>query len=406
MEIKRVASNEEFIRKIILSIDNDYSNLATNRSSFYRFFREKLSDTGSATEAIEYAKEKLQRVVEKRNSRLTQKDNKTKFPESVEIVKKPTSYELQKEQSAFSNEVIEKRRQEILHLLKTKSGVEDEEALKYLLKRFRLTKDHFNLPDDAAADKVVYQYKEKLAKEALPESPPKPPSEEDLRKAARIIEYLDPKNVSNNLQRFQTYLSKHNIEKSFQFTQDYIKYRQILKTYGLKLDQSTIKIFDQYGQDYDKAIEVIKQRQEQGAMPIESRVLSRTKGIPSESNNALVDFQGLQVPLYRVLQKIYPNMHHSSFKKSYSTILNLIFLKGYTLDEAIAQNNKEELINRNKSMFQREFPEDPDQAEMIFESYYIDDGYSFEEALVKTKQDIYGNRSTTAQKAKYKIRIK
>ncbi len=171
----------------------------------------------------------------------------------------------------------------------------------------------------------------------------------------------------------------------------------------MKLDQVTTKIFDQYGKDFEKAIEVIKQRQMEGAMPIESRVLNKTKTMPSEANEALVDFEGRKVPLYRVLQRVYPNMHYSSFKKSYSTILNLIFLKGYTLDEAIAQNNKENLVNRNKSMFQREFPEDPDQAEMIFESYYLDEGMTFEEALAKTKQDIYGNRRTSA---KYKIRIK
>ena len=40
---------------------------------------------------------------------------------------------------------------------------------------------------------------------------------------------------------------------------------------------------------------------------------------------------------------------------------------------------------------------------MIFESYYVDEGLTFEEALQRTKQDIYGNRRTSA---KYKIRIK
>jgi hypothetical protein len=399
MEIRRVASNEEFIRKIILSIDNDYSNLAINRSSFHRFFREKLSDTGNATEAIEYAKEKLQRVVEKRNSPL---NKKIKSPESVEIVKKPTSYDLQKETSALNIESKEKRRQEILDLLKAKSGFEDEETLKLLYKKFIGVKNSRNLSDDSTAERVIFQYKEDIARNT-PEEPIVPPTEEEIIKAARILQYLDPKNASANLSAFKRYLEKYGINDAFHFTQNIIKYRQFLNDNGLKLDQVTTKIFDQYGKDFEKAIEVIKQRQMEGAMPIESRVLNKTKTMPSEANEALVDFEGRKVPLYRVLQRVYPNMHYSSFKKSYSTILNLIFLKGYTLDEAIAQNNKENLVNRNKSMFQKEFPEDPDQAEMIFESYYIDEGYTFEEALEKTKQDIYGNRRTSA---KYKIRIK
>jgi len=40
---------------------------------------------------------------------------------------------------------------------------------------------------------------------------------------------------------------------------------------------------------------------------------------------------------------------------------------------------------------------------MIFESYYIDEGMTFKESLERTKQEIYGNRRTSA---KYKIRIK
>jgi hypothetical protein len=399
MEIKRVASNEEFIRKIILSIDNDYSNLAINRSSFHKFFREKLSDTGNATEAIEYAKEKLQRLVEKRNSPL---NRKIKSPESVEIVKKPTSYDLQKETSALNIESKEKRRQEILDLLKAKSGFEDEETLKLLYKKFISAKNSRNLSDDSTAERVIFQYKEDIARNT-PEEPIVPPTEEEIIKAARILQYLDPKNANANLTAFKRYLEKYGINDAFHYTQNIIKYRQFLNDNGLKLDLITTKIFDQYGKDFEKAIEVIKQRQVEGAMPIESRVLSKAKDMQSEANEALVDFEGRKVPLYRVLQRVYPNMHYSSFKKSYSTILNYIFSRGYTLDEAIALNNKENLVNRSKSMFQREFPEDPEQAEMIFESYYIDEGYSFEEALAKTKQEIYGNRRTSA---KYKIRIK
>ena len=395
MEIKRFANNETFIQNIIRSIDSNEHNYRRNYSAFYRFFNEKMDETNNPVVAIEFAKEKLAEVVKKRNAR-------DKVKEEKGIVKEPSSYELQKETSALNIESKEKRRQEILDLLKAKSGFEDEETLKLLYKKFIGVKNSRNLSDDSTAERVIFQYKEDIAR-STPEEPIVPPTEEEIIKAARIIQYLDPKNANANLSAFKRYLEKYGINDAFHYTQNIIKYRQFLNENGLKLDQVTTKIFDQYGKDFDKAIEVIKQRQMEGAMPIESKVLSRAKDMPSEANEALVDFEGRKVPLYRVLQRVYPNMHYSSFKKSYSTILNLIFLKGYTLDEAIAQNNKENLVNRNKSMFQREFPEDPDQAEMIFESYYIDEGYSFEEALAKTKQDIYGSRRTSA---KYKIRIK
>jgi len=395
MEIKRFANNETFIQNIIRSIDSNEHNYRINYSAFYRFFNEKMDETNNPVVAIEFAKEKLAEVVKKRNAR-------DKVKEEKGIVKEPSSYELQKETSALNIESKEKQRQEILDLLKAKSGFEDEETLKLLYKKFIGVKNSRNLSDDSTAERVIFQYKEDIAR-STPEEPIAPPTEEEIIKAARILQYLDPKNANANLSAFKRYLEKYGINDAFHYTQNIIKYRQFLNENGLKLDQVTTKIFDQYGKDFEKAIEVIKQRQMEGAMPIESRVLSKAKNMPSEANEALVDFEGRKVPLYRVLQRVYPNMHYSSFKKSYSTILNLIFLKGYTLDEAIAQNNKENLVNRNKSMFQREFPEDPDQAEMIFESYYIDEGYSFEEALAKTKQDIYGSRRTSA---KYKIRIK
>lgn len=408
MEIKRVASNEEFIRKIILSIDRDYSNFTNNRIRFQQFFKEKLSESGNAVEAIEYAKEKLQKLVEKRNSPTPQKVKKTKPSEQIktkEKVKEPTLRELSEEQMDFTKQRKEKRREEIRSLIKAKSGFEDEEVLKYLYLAFVQHKRLNNFPDDRTVEKILHNYKEKLVEETKAIEPPAPPTEEDLRKAARIIEYLDPKNVSINLQRFKYYLDSHTIEKAFQFTQDFIKYRQFLRENNLPPNQVNIKIFDQYGQDYDKAIEIIKKRQEEGVMPLESKVLSLTKGETSEANQYIVNFEGQNVPLLRVLKKLYPNLHYAKFKKYYSTIRNLIFNLGYSLGDAIAYNRRDEKVSSNEEFFRQNFPVDPDQAELIFKSYFVDDGFTFEESFEKTKQDIYGNRSTTAQK-KYRIRIK
>jgi len=408
MEIKRIASNEEFIRKIILSIDKDYYNYRNNRQYFYKFFTDKLSDTGNAVEAIEYAKDKLQKLVEKRNIPSTQKVKKTKPAEQVKTVEKdkePSLRDLSEEQMDLTRQRKENRREEIRSLIKAKSGFEDEEVLKYLYRAFILHKRSNNFPDDRTVDKIIQNYIIKVAKEASPEIPPAPPTEEDLRKAARIIEYLDPKNVGLNLQRFKYYLDSHTIEKAFQFTQDFIKYRQFLRENNLPPNKVNSKIFDEYGQDYDKAVEIIKKRQQEGKMPLESKVLSKTKGETSESNYHMVNFDGQNVPLLRVLQKLYPNLHYARLKKYYSTIQSLIFNFGYSLDEALDYNRREDKVFSNREFFRQNFPVDPDQAEKIFEGYFVEDGLTFEESLEKTKQDIYGNRLTTAQK-KYRIRIK
>ena len=405
MEITRIASNEEFIRKIILSIDRDYNNLTKNRTYFNQFFREKLSDIGNAEQAFEYAKEKLQKVVEKRNYRSPRKEKSTKPAEQVETIKEPTLRELFEEQMDLTKQRKEQRREEIRSLIKAKSGFEDEEVLKYLHTAFINHKKLHKFSDDKTVDKIIQNYVEKVAKEASPEIPPEPPTEEDLRKAARIIEYLDPKNVGLNLRRFKYFLDSHTIEKAFQFTQDFIKYRQFLRENNLPFSKTNIQIFDEYGQDYDKAIEIIKKRQLEGTMPLESKVLSKTKGETSESNNYMVNFEGQNVPLFRVLQKIYPNLHYARLKKYYSTIQNLIFNFGYSLDEALDYNKREDKVFSNKEFFRQNFPVDPDQAEKIFEGYFVEDGFTFEESLERTKQDIYGNRSTTAQK-KYRIRVK
>lgn len=408
MEIKRVASNEEFIRKIILSIDGDYENLTNNRKHFQNFFREKLSESGNAVEAIEYAKEKLQKVVEKRNSPLPKKEKKTNPAEEVKIVKQPTLRELSQEQSALNNQRNEQRREEIRSLIKAKSGIEDEEVLKYLYRAFIHHKRFNKLPDDKTVDKIIHNYKEKLAKETPPEepeAPAAPPTEEEIAKARRIIEYLDPKNRTLNLETFRKYLQRYNINDAFHFIQNLIKYRQFLKLNGLPVNSTTIRIFETYGQDLEKAKEMVIKWQAEKAMPVESEVLDKSKGVKSKYNDVMVNYNGQIVPLHRIIQKLYSDLSLNLKKKSFATVKDKIFVDGFSLDEAIEFNNKELEIIKNRGMFRQQFPEDPVQAEQIFESYYIDEEMPFEQALERTRQEIYGNRSATAQK-KYKIRIK
>ena len=112
---------------------------------------------------------------------------------------------------------------------------------------------------------------------------------------------------------------------------------------------------------------------------------------------------GEKIPLARIIQRLYRGSTLNRLQKYYSTIKNLIFDKGYSLDEAVARNNREDSIFDQRQMFKDQFPEDPEQAMMIFESYYIDEGMTFEEALQRTKQEIYGNKRTSS---KYTIRIK
>jgi hypothetical protein len=401
MEIRRVANNEGFIKNIILSIDDNMSNFDRNYARFNYYFKQKMSETSDPIKALEFAKVKLAEVVSDRRLRNLRK-------EKMGITTEPSLAQLQREQSAINLERKEQRREEIRSMIKAKSGYEDEEVLKYLYEKFIQSKRSNKLSDDSTVEKIIHNYKEKLANEAPPEepqAPAAPPTEEEIAKARRIIEYLDPKNKSQNVFMFKKYLQRYNINDAFHFIQDLIKYRQFLKLNGLPVSSTTIRIFETYGQDLEKAKEMVIKWQAEKAMPVESEVLDRSKGVRSKYNDVMVDYNGVRVPLHRVIQKLYNGLSLNLLKKSYATVKNKIFDDGLSLDEAVAYNNKELEIIKNREMFRQQFPEDPIQAEQIFESYYIDEELPFEQALERTKQDIYGNRSTTAQK-KYKIRIK
>lgn len=401
MEIRRVANNEGFIKNIILSIDDNMNDFDKNYARFNYYFNQKMSETSNPIQALEFAKVKLAEVVSARRLRNLRK-------EKMGITTEPSLEQLQREQSAINLERKERRREEIRSMIKAKSGYEDEEVLKYLYEKFIQSKRSNKLPDDKTVDKIIHNYKEKLAKETPPEEPETPtvpPTEEEKAKARRIIEHLDPKNRTQNLEMFRKYLQRYNINDAFHFIQGLIKYRQFLKLNGLPVNPTTIRIFETYGQDLEKAKEMVIKRQKEKAMPIESEVLDSSKGVRSKNNDVMVNYNGERAPLHRIILKLYSNLSLNLKKKSYATIKNKLFDEGLSLDEAVAYNNKELEIIKNREMFRQQFPEDFIQAEQIFESYYIDEEMPFEQALEQTKQDIYGNRSATAQK-KYKIRIK
>lgn len=401
MEIRRVANNEGFIKNIILSIDDNMNDFDRNYARFNYYFNQKMSETSNPIKALEFAKEKLVETVSSRRLRNLRK-------EKMGITTEPSLAQLQREQSAINLERKEQRREEIRTLIKAKSGYEDEEVLKYLYKKFIESKRSNKLSDDSTVDKIIFNYKEKLANEAPPEepeAPAAPPTEEEIAKARRIIEYLDPKNRTQNLEMFRKYLQRYNINDAFHYIQDLIKYRQFLKLNGLPSNSTTIRIFETYGENLEKAKEMVIKWQREKAMPVESEVLDKSKGVKSKYNDVMVDYNGERAPLHRIIQKLYSGLSLNLLKKSYATVKHKVFDDGLSIDEAIAFNNKELEIIKNREMFRQQFPEDPEQAMMIFESYYIDEEMPFEQALERTKQEIYGSRSTTAQK-KYKIRIK
>lgn len=398
MEIKRFANNETFIQNIIRSIDNNENNYRNNYAVFNRYFNEKMDETNNPVVAIEFAKEKLAETVKRRNARDEVREEKG-------IVKETSLHDLQRETSAINAERKEKRRQEIISLIKAKSGYEDEETLKLLYKKFVGSKRANNLSDVSTVDRVVHQYKEYLERNT-PAVEPEPitHTQADLDKAKRIIEYLDPKNKAKNIILFDRYMEKgKNIQEAFYIIQDLIKYRQFLKVSGIPVNSTTLRIFETYGENLEKAKEVASRFIAESQLPLESKVLQPKKGVESKENDVMVEYNGQNIPLARIIKRLYGGGTLNKIKKAYSTIKSLIFDKGYSLDEAIARNNREDAMYSQKEMFKQQFPEDSEQAMMIFESYYIDEGMTFKESLERTKQEIYGSRRTSA---KYKVRIK
>jgi hypothetical protein len=184
MEIKRFANNETFIQNIIRSIDNNENNYRNNYAVFNRYFNEKMDETNNPVVAIEFAKEKLAETVKRRNARDEVREEKG-------IVKETSLYDLQRETSAINAERKEKRRQEIMSLIKTKSGYEDEETLKLLYKKFVGSKRANNLSDVSTVDRVVHQYKEYLERNT-PAVEPEPitHTQADLDKAKELLNIL------------------------------------------------------------------------------------------------------------------------------------------------------------------------------------------------------------------------
>lgn len=383
MEIVRIADNSDFIKKVILSIDPDIENYRLNYSNFRQNFQSVLESTGDPSKALEVASKKLKQTIEKR--------------------KEPTLKTLQKETSLLNAENKQRRREEIMSLIKSKSGIEDEEILQELYRKFVMSKRHNKLSDDSTVDRVVFQYKDKLPKDTPEE--PIPHTEEDYQKALRIIKYLDPKGFRQNQELLRRYLRDgKDLNTSFQHIQDLVKYREFLKSNGMPINSLTMRIFDTYGQDLEKAMEMVQKRLSEGSMPLESKVMDHKKGIESKSNDEMVVYNGEPIALHRLIQKLYAGKPLSQIQKSYSTIKNLVYGHGLSIDDAVARNFREEKIFKNKQIFRMQFPEDPEQAELIFESYYVDEGLTFEESMMRTKQDL-GKRLSTAQK-KYKLRIK
>jgi len=178
------------------------------------------------------------------------------------------------------------------------------------------------------------------------------------------------------------------------------RYARFLNKEVLPISSLTMRIFDTYSKDLEKAMEMVQKRLSEGSMPLESKVMDFKKGVGSKSNDEMVVYNGETIALHRLIQKLYAGKPLVEIKKTYSTIRNLVYGHGFSIDDAIARNFREVKIFKNKQIFRMQFPEDPEQAELIFESYYVDEGLTFEESMMRTKQDL-GKRLSTAQK-KYK----
>jgi hypothetical protein len=95
------------------------------------------------------------------------------------------------------------------------------------------------------------------------------------------------------------------------------------------------------------------------------------------------------VSLKRLIILLFGNNTLRTIKYAYANMSQLIFERGYSVDEAVHKVSKIVNASNRKREIVSIFPGNEEMVYEIFKDYYIDDDLSFEESLEKTKDDVF-----------------
>lgn len=384
--MKRISSNESFPRNIILSIDPKEENYPSNLVSFRKYFQKALEEGKNPQEAVEFASSRIESLVEKRKQIFIPKPgNKRDFP----VISEPetedkTPYstkEFLEEGSAFAREQKEKRKQSIIKKLVDGTGVESPEDIEALWQRFTVKRKN-RKSDDVAVKATINEYLE--SKRIEPKEEEKAPTPEQIQTYLNIIKALDPSKYENNLVIFERAVNNGmSVADAFERVHLLIRARKFMRENGIEVNPKNSRIFLANGEDFQKSLDTIKKRDVSGQIPLEQDSLSWG------NEDTFVNYNDERVSLKRLTHRLFGNNTLRTIKYAYANLAQLIFERGYSVDEAVYKVSKFVNSSNRKREIVSIFPENEEMVYEIFKDYYIDDDLSFEEALEKTKDDVY-----------------
>jgi len=385
--MKRISSNESFPRNIILSIDPKEENYSSNLVSFRKYFQKALEEGKNPQEAVEFASSRIKSLVEKRKQIFIPKPgNKRDFPvlsEPETEDKTPYSTkEFLEEGSAFARDQKEKRKQSIIKRLVDGTGVESPEDIEALWQRFTV-KRKSRKSDDVGVKATINEYLE--SKRTEPKEEEKAPTSEQIQTYLNIIKALDPSKYENNLVIFERAINNGmSVADAFERVHLLIRARKFMRENGIAVNPINSRIFIANGENFEKSLNTIRKRDSSGQIPLEQDTLSY-----GNSEDTFINYNGERVSLKRLTYLLFGNNTLRTIKYAYANLSQLIFERGYSVDEAVHKVSKLVNASNRKREIVSIFPGNEEMVYEIFKDYYIDDDLSFEEALEKTKDDVF-----------------
>lgn len=386
--MKRISLNETFPRNIILSIDGDEKNYKLNLVSFKNYFQDALGSGEDPQNAVEIATEKLRRLVEKRSEVFVDKGYKRKPPKAPKVKpEKPVSIKkLIEEGNALKREQKQKRKESVLSQISAGTGATGDELIE-LWKLF-LIKRKVADSDSVAIDRTIKQYNN--SKEPVVEEK-EVPTVDDIRKYFELIRTLEPEYVSHNMQEFKKYILRGmSLSEAYKKVQYIVSARNYMRENNIPVTATNTKIFLVSKGDFELASRKVRERENSGKLGLDVENL-----LPSGAeSDAYVIYNGQRISLHRLVYNLfYGKTSEKQYTMMYAIIYHNIFDFGKSVDEAVEIAYKELNLMKYRATLKEEFPEDPSYAEKVLESYYINEGMSFEDALRATRKDLGKNPS-------------
>jgi hypothetical protein len=203
-----------------------------------------------------------------------------------------------------------------------------------------------------------------------------------------FIKSMDPSNAERNLVLFKKYrLQGYRVSTALERIRKVGELRKFCNANNIPIELAT-RFINVYPNLEDAKRELL-QWKSQGGFGLETNMLPVSKSGTGIEANPVVDYEGRKVKLKRLIQSLYSDKLSSrELRMMYSTVYHNVFDFGKSIGEAIEYANKTIRMYRARDIFESEFPEDPKYAESVFESHYLTEGNTFEEAMRMTREEI------------------